>query len=176
MVATAKPTRPSRPPVPAMPAMDALDRTHREVIAMLDRIRVLLDHLDEHGADEDAKAAASEICDFFGQTARDHHAAEEAMVFPPLLRSPDAELVQQVKRLQQDHGWLEEDWLELAPQLTAVAHGYTGYDLDLLRSGLEVFADLYREHIALEESMVYPAARRRAEVAAQGVAQRAGET
>jgi hemerythrin-like domain-containing protein len=172
-MAAAIKNRPIRPAVPALPTMDTLDRTHREALEMLDRIRDLLNHLDDHGADDHAQQRAKEICSFFGEAAREHHAAEEAVVFPPLLRAGDAEIVQQVRRLQQDHGWLEEDWLELAPQLTAVAQGYSGYDLDLLRSGLDIFGELYREHIALEESMIYPAARRRAQIDAEGVAQRA---
>jgi hemerythrin-like domain-containing protein len=82
-------------------------------------------------------------------------------VFPSLLASADAEMVQHVHRLQQDHGWLEEDWLELQPQLRAVVEGYNWYDLDFLRAAVPVFTDLYRDHIALEENIVYPESRRR---------------
>jgi hemerythrin-like domain-containing protein len=81
-------------------------------------------------------------------------------VFPPLLGSPDADLVQHVMRLQQDHGWIEEDWLELAPQLQAIAEGHNGYDIDFMRAAVPVFTELYRDHIALEETIVYPASRR----------------
>ena len=62
-------------------------------------------------------------------------------VFPSLLTSGDAVLVQHVHRLQQDHGWLEEDWLELQPQLRAVVEGYNWYDLDFLRAAVPVFTD-----------------------------------
>jgi hemerythrin-like domain-containing protein len=69
--------------------------------------------------------------------------------------------VQAVQRLQQDHGWLEEDWLELEPQIDAIALGYDWYDLPTLRAALPIFTALYQEHIALEESMIYPEAKRR---------------
>ena len=69
-------------------------------------------------------------------------------------------LVQHVRRLQQDHGWIEEDWLELRPQLQAVVDGINGYDLAFLRAAVPVFTELYRDHIALEESVVYPESRR----------------
>ena len=69
--------------------------------------------------------------------------------------------MQQVQRLQQDHGWLEEDWRELSPQIEASAQGYNWYDLAMLRLALPVFTALYKEHIALEEALVYPEARRR---------------
>jgi hemerythrin-like domain-containing protein len=110
--------------------------------------------------DEGVRRLAQDICRFFDETARPHHVAEEELVFPELLASGDAELVQHVARLQQDHGWLEEDWLELAPQLRAVADGQSWYDIDILRSGVPIFSDLYRDHIALEETVVYPASRR----------------
>lgn len=153
--------RPLRPPVPALPTYEALDRTHHEVMLTLGRLGALLDHLEAHGVDASARQQAREICSFFSTHARQHHADEEALVFPGLLASDDVELVQHVRRLQQDHGWLEEDWIELAPQLQAVAEGYSWYDLDQLRHAVPVFAELYREHIALEESLIYPEARRR---------------
>ena len=69
--------------------------------------------------------------------------------------------MQHVKRLQQDHGWLEEDWLALQPPLSAIAEGYSWYDLDMLSHALPVFADLYQDHIELEESLIYPEAKAR---------------
>jgi hypothetical protein len=61
--------------------------------------------------------------------------------------------------LQQDHGWIEEDWLAIAPQLRAIAAGYNWYDPDELRHGISVFLELCREHIQLEESIIYPEAK-----------------
>jgi hemerythrin-like domain-containing protein len=160
--------RPVRPPAPALPAFEALDRTHRRVLEILGEFDRLLTHVDDQGADEVARASAAEIVAFFNEHARQHHADEERFVFPDLLASGDAELVQHVRRLQQDHGWLEEDWLELAPQIEAIAQGYSWYDLDMLRLALPVFTALYEEHIGLEESLIYPEARRRQGVAPPG--------
>jgi hemerythrin-like domain-containing protein len=162
-------SRPARPAAPALPSFDSLDRTHHEVMQTLAEMARLIERLDAHGVDDVARTLARQISRFFDGTARAHHAAEEQIVFPSLLASGDAELVQHVMRLQQDHGWLEEDWLELSPQLQAVAEGYSWYDLDTLRAGVPIFTELYRDHIALEESMIYPEARRR------DLNQRAGE-
>jgi hemerythrin-like domain-containing protein len=159
-----RPGRPARPAVPPLPAFDALDQTHRQVMQTLGELASLLEHLDRHGLDESARTQARNICRFFDDTARSHHMAEEQLVFPSLLADGDSEIVAHVQRLQQDHGWLEEDWLEIGPQLKAVAEGYNWYDLDFLRQGLPIFAELYRDHIALEESMIYPEARRRHEL------------
>ncbi len=153
--------RPTRPAVPALPSFEQLDDTHRRVMQALSQLRLMLEQLDSPGHDDAARELAGQICNFFDSTARAHHAAEEQLVFPSLLASGDAELVQHVRRLQQDHGWLEEDWLELAPQLRAVAEGQNWYDPDFLRAATQTFTELYREHIALEETVVYPASRRR---------------
>lgn len=153
--------RPSRPAIVAPPTFASLNDTHRRVMQMLGQIVLLTDRIDAADADAGTRQLAAEICDFFESTARAHHAAEEQLVFPSLLASGDAELVQHVRRLQQDHGWLEEDWLELAPHLRAVAEGYNGYDIDFLRTATPIFTELYREHITLEETVVYPASRQR---------------
>ena len=153
--------RPQRSPAPPLPPFEALDRTHRQVLEILQQFDQLLDHIDDNGPDEVARASATEIMAFFGDHARQHHADEERLVFPTLLNSNDPELVHHVKRLQQDHGWLEEDWLELAPQLEGIAQGFNWYDLAMLRNALPIFTALYQEHIGLEESLVYPEAKRR---------------
>ena len=152
--------RPQRSPVPGAATMDVLDRTHREIMAMLAQLPLLIEKLEARGIDDGVRRLAHDVCAFFDETARPHHAAEEELVFPELLANGDAELVQHVRRLQQDHGWLEEDWLELAPQLRAVGNGQSWYDIDVLRSGVPIYTELYRDHIALEETVVYPASRR----------------
>ena len=153
--------RPQRPPAPPLPPFEALDRTHRQVLEILQQFDRLLDHIDDNGPDEVARASATEIMAFFNENARQHHADEERLVFPALLTCNDSELVHHVKRLQQDHGWLEEDWLELAPQLEGISQGFNWYDLAMLRNALPIFTALYQEHIGLEESLVYPEAKRR---------------
>jgi hemerythrin-like domain-containing protein len=152
--------RPARAAVPGLPPLDGLDRTHRRMMEVLVEMTQLVDHLESSGVDDSARRQAKAICKFFTETARQHHTDEEVLVFPALIRKGDPMLIGHVRRLQQDHGWLEEDWLELAPQLQAVAEGYSWYELDGLRHGVGVFAALYHEHIALEESLVYPEARR----------------
>ncbi|MBA4177099.1 MAG: hemerythrin, partial [Leptothrix sp. (in: Bacteria)] len=96
------------------------------------------------------------------------HEDEEKHVFPGLLADGDADLVKHVHRLMQDHGWLEEDWRELSPQIEAIADGYNWYDIAMLSSALPVFTALYVDHIALEESIVYPEAKKRLLALQQG--------
>jgi hemerythrin-like domain-containing protein len=174
-----KSARPARAAVPALPPLEALEATHHKVMLVLQDFATLLARLDSHGVDATAQKLAADIGKFFSKEARKHHADEDDIVFPNLLNSGNEELVHHVQRLQQDHGWLEEDWVELGPQLDAMSKGYSWYDLDALKQGVEVFTQLYHEHIALEESLIYPAARKReaelAEQAALRVAQAAAE-
>jgi hemerythrin-like domain-containing protein len=138
---------------------EALDRTHAEVVLSLRELERLIDRLEAGDIDAEARAASAALCAFFDGTSRTHHEDEERVVFPPLLVGGDATLVQHVRRLQQDHGWLEEDWRELRPHLSAVAEGLHWLDTDLLREMAAVFSALYVEHIALEESLIYPASK-----------------
>lgn len=151
--------RPPRSPAPTLPAFEALEHAHQAALQMLQHLGTLVQRLALHGVDDEARQRARDVLDYFNGPGLDHHAQEERHVFPALLASGDAELQQHVMRLQQDHGWIEEDWRELAPQVQAVADGFDWYDLAMLLAAVPVFASLYQEHIALEECVVYPAAR-----------------
>jgi hemerythrin-like domain-containing protein len=140
---------------------EVLDACHRETLLMLRKLGGLVAGLEDGDADAAARATAAEVVSFFSTTAREHHEDEERHVFPKLLASGDAEIVQAVLRLQQDHHWMDVDWRELAPLLGAVAAGQVGYDAGILRESVEIFTVLSYDHIALEESCVYPEARAR---------------
>lgn len=161
MPPAARPLRPSVVAAVALHEFEALDRTHVQVVDNLRQLEKLMNRIDELGVDTDARALAAAVMGFFDGSARAHHDEEERVVFPPLLAGSDAELAHHVRRLQQDHGWLEEDWRVLRPQLEAIAEGQSWYEPEMLRQGCEVFAALYLEHIALEESLIYPASKQK---------------
>lgn len=154
----APPLAPRRRPVGPF---DVLDACHQQMVTALQQMGTLLDHLKAHGVDGKAQEMARAIFLFFMNTARQHHLDEERHVFPALIQSGDDELVRHTLRLQQDHGWIEEDWLELAPQFESIAAGYNWFNLDLLTHSIPVFQALYQDHMALEESLIYPEARDR---------------
>jgi hemerythrin-like domain-containing protein len=171
--------RPARPAIIApctIHEFEALDRTHSDVVVALRRLEKLVDRLEQLGeVDEVARSTASDLCEFFNSTARLHHEDEERVVFPPLLAGSDAELVQHVQRLQQDHGWLEQDWLEMEPTLRTIAEGFAWHEPALLREMAGVFCALYIEHIALEESIVYPASKLQLAAAEDALQRRSSE-
>jgi hemerythrin-like domain-containing protein len=139
--------------------MEVLDVCHRQILFSLGKLSALIARLATFGPDAEAREMAREISNFLSTTVRLHHEDEERHVFPKMLATGDPELVQAVLRLQTDHRWLEEDWLQLAPHIQAVASGQSWYDLDLLRDGAAVFTALLHDHLALEESLIYPQAR-----------------
>lgn len=148
--------RPHREPAP--PLFEVLDHMHRRILQALADLQQLVDRIERQGTDDAARSEARALRVFFNAHARQHHEEEESQVFPRLLDSGDNELVGFVRRLQQDHGWLEVDWNEIEPQLDAFAEGI-GFDAESLRSTVKVYAELYRDHIATEENIVYPRAR-----------------
>lgn len=149
---------------------EALDRCHVQIHENLAKLAAIGRQMASAGVDAQLEKQAGEIEAFFSGVARQHHADEEKTVFPPLLESGDTELVAAVRSLQQDHGWIEEDWIELAPQLRAIASGYHWVDPAEFEHALEVFVALCEGHIALEETLIYPESKARW---AQAVARRA---
>lgn len=170
MSSIAAPSSAALPVAPLAP-MAVLDDEHRQMLRMLDELRRLVGPEDAL-SDAARRQLAGELHRFFSEHARAHHALEEAHVFPALLDGADPVLKHQVERLIQDHGWLEQNWLELAPQVAAIADGLVGGDLELLREAANVFEALYQDHIVLEETLAYPEARRRAAAESAGVALR----
>jgi len=140
---------------------DVLDACHQQLVVALQQMSELITHLQAHGVDGKAQEMARAIFSYFMDTARQHHLDEEKHIFPTLINSGDADLISKTLRLQQDHGWIEEDWLELAPQFESIAAGYNWFNVELLSLAVPVFQALYQDHMALEESLIYPEAKAR---------------
>lgn len=138
-----------------------LDATHREIQQQIRLLHQLVDAIENSGLNQANRVTARQVLDFFGGEARQHHLDEEKHIFPSLLDSQDAEVVQATERLIQDHGWLEENWIQIAPSLEAAASGNLWFDTAELRHALEVFEALYLDHILLEEAIAYPEAKKR---------------
>lgn len=137
-----------------------LDHSHQEIQRMLLGLQDVVQAMDMDGLTPEVRGHARALLAWFNSHAREHHVDEERHVFPALLTSHDVALRTVAERLMQDHCWLEEDWLQIAPSLSAAADGFQWFDLDVLRHAVEVFSQLYVDHIVLEESVAYPQARR----------------
>ena len=137
----------------------ALDACHQQMHEHLAQLTDVLEKL-QVGADESQYREQMRVIEeFFSGSAHQHHAEEEKNIFPKLLASDNVELVHAVKTLQQDHGWIEQNWLELAPMLRAIANGEDWVDMAELKHSVEVFLTLLHDHIVLEETLIYPEAK-----------------
>ena len=142
-------------PVPAQP-FQALDACHQQIQVHLAELQRMALHMETAGlGDEDRKLAGS-IEAFFSTVSRDHHEQEEKHVFPPLLAKGSDAMKEAVRSLQQDHGFIEENWIELGPQLRAIAEGNDWFDAAEFQHNVALYLELMNGHIALEESMIYP--------------------
>ena len=138
-----------------------LDSTHKDIQVQVRQLHLLVDAIESDGLNPANRALARQVLDYFNHEARQHHLDEEKHIFPALLASQDAEIVQATEHLIQDHGWLEENWLQIEPSLEAATGGNLWFDPAELRHALEVFEALYLDHILLEESIAYPEAKKR---------------
>jgi len=99
-----------------------LDECHRQTLAALDALEALVARLQGgDSADAQTRASAAGVVRHFSTTVRQHHDDEERHVFPKLALSAQPHIVEAVLRLQQDHDWLEEDWMEISPHVDAIA-------------------------------------------------------
>jgi pyridoxamine 5'-phosphate oxidase len=130
----------------------------RKQLATLDK---LLAHLPEHGADQQARQAASAVMQYFDKAAHLHHADEEQDLIPMLravAQGEDAATLQAlVPVILQDHQEMDGLWNDLRPQLVAIAEGSAA----LLAPGtVQRFVQRYTAHMDREESMIAPMALR----------------
>lgn len=146
---------------PSTAVFEFLDQTHRDIQQQLLQLHALVDAIENDGLNAANRELARQVVAYFNNEARQHHLDEEKHIFPALLSSQNTELVQATEHLVQDHGWLEENWLQIEPSLEAATHGNQWFDTAELRHALEVFEALYLDHILLEESIAYPAAKAR---------------
>jgi pyridoxamine 5'-phosphate oxidase len=130
----------------------------RKQLATLDK---LLAHLPEHGADQQARQAASAVMQYFDKAAHLHHADEEEDLIPMLravAQGEDAATLQAlVPVILQDHQEMDALWSDLRPQLAAIAEGSAA----LIAPGtVQRFVQRYTAHMEREESMIAPMALR----------------
>lgn len=138
------------------PTFNALDDCHRKIQEHLHDLQRMANHMERAGLDESDRKLAGEIEKFFSSTSRAHHEQEERQVFPPLLAAGSDELKAAVRSLQQDHGFIEENWIELGPQLSGIAQGNDWFEVAEFQHNVALFLELMNGHIALEESLIYP--------------------
>ncbi len=143
------------PAAPVQP-FQALDACHLQIQKHLEELQRMALHMQSEPLSDVDRKLAGAIEDFFSSTSREHHEQEEKVVFPPLLVNGSEELKVAVRGLQQDHGFIEENWIELGPQLRGIAEGNDWFDAAEFQHNVALFLELLNGHIALEEVLIYP--------------------
>ena len=125
---------------------------HGRLERQLATLERLARHLPEHGCDANACAAARAILRYFDQAEPNHHADEEASVFPRLLaRTPAARDL--VAQLADDHLRLHATWRRVRPLLAGIASGQRA---NLPPALVHEAQQAYAAHLALENEVLLP--------------------
>lgn len=149
---------------------EMLAACHERVERSLQLLQRLLVHLAGEGADAQARAAAHDVWRYFAIAAPEHHADEERHVLPVLRASGDAALIAAAERLHADHEAMDAIWQRLGALLQALADAeqpWSAAGLAPLREAAEAFIAVHTQHVPLEDSLAFPAARARMGAAAQ---------
>lgn len=140
---------------------EMLQACHERVQRMLALLLRLAEHLNPHGADEQARQAAHDVMRYFDQAGPHHHEDEERHVFPPLLAQRDPAVVAVVIRLKQDHREMAVMWARVRAALSALVEAgddWAGFSAEDGQR-FDAYDALYRRHLLDENGVVYPAAR-----------------
>lgn len=125
-------------------------------------------HVADHGADEQAHDAATQILRYFELSLPNHHADEEEDVFPALRGLNDVALAGAIAALEAEHAVLDALWQEAAPWLRAVAQG----EACAAPETLAQFVAAYAVHTEREEREVFSAIDRLPASTVDAIAQR----
>jgi pyridoxamine 5'-phosphate oxidase len=138
-----------------------LKHCHGRIRKQLATLEKLLGHLPEHGADEQARQAATAVLKYFDKAAHLHHEDEEQDLLPMLLavaQGEDAATLQALAPvILQEHKDMDGMWQDLHEQLMAIADG-SGTQLSA--SIVRRFVQSYQGHMEREEGIVAPMALR----------------
>lgn len=149
--------------LPSAPSLDEpleiLEACHGRIEQQLQTLARLLDHLPQHGADMQARQAATAVLRYFNTAGNNHHADEEENLFPLLrLRTGnEPRTAPLIAELLHDHEQMTAARAIVLAQLERVAGGDA---TALSRADVESMSAIYRTHIAHENTELLPLAAR----------------
>ena len=135
---------------------EMLEACHQRVERMLVLLQRLSAHLAAHGADMQVQQAARDVMRYFDIAAPHHHEDEERHVLPRLREQGRTALAD---RVLSEHRTMAIAWAGVRCMLQTVEQGDRLADGEAVAEQWRAFAALYRDHMALEEREVFPAAR-----------------
>ena len=141
--------------------LEMLSACHERIQKQCATLRRLPAHLAAHGADEDARQAATNVMRYFDTAGRNHHADEEIDLFPALLESmagSDAVCLRDIIAvLTREHREVDRAWSTVRAQLESLTRG----DASALdAAAVDDLISRHARHIAREEEELLPMAKR----------------
>lgn len=142
--------------------LDALLSFHRRIERQLATLCRLPVHLEVHGLDAEAVAAAHDALVFFDRTLPMHHRDEEADLMPlvgsRVIGREREEFRDMRHRLEADHRDMEATWKRLRRPIEALAEGALRR---VAQEEAAYFRTIHSMHISMEEAVVHMLAARR---------------
>lgn len=140
--------------------LEALKKCHERIRVECDALRKLVEHMKNHGCDQQARQAAAGVMRYFDTAARYHHEDEEEDLLPRMMAAASigrgSKLTRLVTDIASEHRAMDREWTELRAVLQEISAGEKVAVLDAL--DVDRFVKLYQTHIAVEEAGVYPLA------------------
>ena len=151
--------------LPHAPALDEplemLEACHERIEAQLKTLERLAAYLPDHGADVQARQAASAILRYFELAGPNHHEDEERDLFPVLLDRAGGDEKASVEALVND---LLADHLKMAAAVEAVRTQLIpiaeGSSAELDQASVQRMTTLYRRHIEKENGKLLALSRK----------------
>ena len=141
-----------------------LSDCHRRIEMFLGTLMAVAEVIDRPPTEDTARAMESALR-YFGQAAPKHTADEEESLFPRLRQIQDAEIQAAFSRLEE----LEKEHLWAAPLHAEVERLGARYlstgslssrEVGEFRRAVRDLAAMYKQHIAVEDELVFPLAAR----------------
>ncbi|MGB9074890.1 MAG: hemerythrin domain-containing protein [Terriglobales bacterium] len=141
-----------------------LSDCHRRVEMFLGTLEAVAGVIDRPATEETRQALASALR-YFAQAAPKHTADEEESLFPRLRRIHDAEIeaaFSKLEQLEQEHRWaapLHAEVERLGAQYLSTDN-LSSPEVDEFRKDVADLASMYKQHISVEDELVFPLASR----------------
>ncbi len=141
-----------------------LSDCHRRIETFLVSLEAVAAAIDQR-ASEDTRRGLQTALQYFGQAAPKHTADEESSLFPRMRRSRHPEIqssLSQLDKLEEEHHLAAplHAEVELLGTKYLLAGSLADAEVERFRNAVASLASLYKHHINVEDSVVFPLAAR----------------
>jgi hemerythrin-like domain-containing protein len=141
-----------------------LSDCHRRVEMFLGTLEAVAGMIDRPATEETRRSLESALR-YFAQAAPKHTADEEESLFPRLRQIHDAEMeaaLSKLGKLEQEHRWaapLHAEVERLGAQYLSTGN-LSSSEADDFRKAVASLASMYKQHISVEDELIFPLAGR----------------